>query len=227
MVFEQVVSLGAWCQTAHQITRRFGRAQGTFFDNIGTPARGLLTLLEGKGAALGESFVPILGGTDLRCVATSVIPHHEFMRDGQGRVLLDEGVMDRCRSRLRARWDRFVTACESGRPTLFVRHGGFEQEMGPIGPLDRKPDPEGYAGIDLHWICEALRWRFPDTPFHLAFAYHPEMLNFDPSQTPPEATVHAFPSITTHDWRGDDSQWDALFDRFSYAEQRPGLRVVA
>lgn len=210
------MSLGTWCQVTHQLVRRYGREDGVFFQRVGGGFEGLVSLLQDGGRHLGESWETANDGSDLYESTYQLLPHHEFGRTSDGRVFFSVDALRRRTEALRLRFQRLRRVCGAGDRVLFVRFGGW---CDPVRPWPYVRDGERVLhGYDLGRLTEAIETAFPGIRYRLVFAYHPELLAFDPGGAPDTVLVHAFPELAydhlppADKWKGYDRQWDDLFD---------------
>jgi hypothetical protein len=223
MIYEQIISLGAWCQVAHQVHRRFGRTWGGVFDWLVTPYESLLQVIEDDGERLARSFSPVEDRNSVVCNEYGVLYHHEFRRRPDGRRIFDRFSLDNCQSKFTHKIATFLTCVRSGRPTLFVRYGTFCSNPQAYPYI---AEPSVFTDADAHRLDELLRRKFPNLPYTLAIVYNPEYtpasLTLTGRIVPWAMPVNIDPD-DPYRWTGNDCDWDKFFSLFEYwiKEQDP------
>lgn len=88
MLFDYVISLGNYCETAYQIRRLTGNEKAYFFDWLVTPADGLIIALESdfRQVFLRQNLELWHGGESIIDTATNILFHHDFSRDVNGKI---------------------------------------------------------------------------------------------------------------------------------------------
>lgn len=212
MVFRHVVSLGGNCEPAHQLRLNALHTVRGVFDWLVTPLDAIPTILADRGARLANEFVAVHEGTSVGCRAYDVLYHHEFPRDDRNRVIFGMREVERCRAKLRHKWDNLEAACRGNEAILFVRLGP-ESDL----PWDRcGPGREPVRSNDLNRIADAIGAAFPGLEFRLLVIALPGGAEHVFSEAlDPRVAVRALPRHRTVGWAADDEDWRALFSTLS------------
>lgn len=208
--FVHAISLGANCETAHQL-RRLGRLSlHGLFDWLVTPIDAIDPILADDGAQLARSFVSANNGTSVRCGAYGLLYHHEFPREPPGEAFrFDAELIAQCRRKLSHKFATLLGACAGSGPVVFIRTG-----PGSDLAWDARRAP---VDADLRRLEASIERRFPELDFRLlVIDTSPE-----PQFTPPPPgdrleVVHA-PRRRVVGWALDDMDWDAIAARLRFA----------
>lgn len=215
--FDHIISLGARCQTAHQIRRYFGVQTPWPFDWWVTPTMSLIELLENDFDGLfdpncleiGDGKAPGDGKHWTLCRRTGVIHAHDFERD-QVTWEIDMTKFPAMCAANRVRYGAVIDWFRrlEGR-VLFVRCGkGFNH---------RSVRDAYYSVETLNRLMAALDKRLPGVDARLLLLSgdmeEPADPDFDRTGIDAKITFdHADNSAATR-WEGDDAAWDAVFER--------------
>ena len=204
---EQVISLGAWCQTTWQLQRMGLRRAASPFDDTGSPMRALAAIIEAGGHGIADDVLAIDGGHTATCRTYGLILHHAFPRDAADKVILNARTLRRARQRMAFRWRILDAALATGRPTLFVRHGAMARAPYILAG-ERN---EGPVAVDpLNLFMQAARRRWPDTPMRTLWLLDPLVATpvgvLDPAITHVAATTTL--GVAGEAWHGCSSTWD-------------------
>lgn len=201
--FDNIVSLGSFCQTAHHIRRRFG-TKAYPFDWWVTPSIGLVEVIETQFSDLfkSENMKVVIedAGKAVMCDCYGIMHYHDFDQAKIEGEILDFLVRAECinnLSKFSYLVNRFLNL--SGK-ILFIRVGsGYVQHYNKNQELDRLLIARLKAGLEkilpkceIH-ILLLNGYNLDDLPSNV---YHSEVNNYDLS----------------HVWYGSDKGWDEMFD---------------
>lgn len=215
MKYDQVVSLGGWCQVAYQIKRALpGRPTGPF-DWLVTPYQALLATLDDKGARIGSHVRLTDDGTEPLCEAYGLLYPHEFPRDASNNAVITDEAAVACREKMERRFRRLDESLRAGVPTLFIRFGTFAEKLAAWPYFAEQAT---FTRDDAARFCDRIETLYPDLPYHVAFVHHPDLMPAEPWDDKRSALYSLGPVSVSHlaganQWRGHDGQWDELFER--------------
>lgn len=186
--YDEIVSLGSTCQTAHQLRRCLGIERAHVFDWVVTSDPGILQHIEsGLHGYFGlESLIRDPGGR-----ARDVRTGTQFLHDIPDGCDLAAAHREAA-PRIAALVDRWHRLMGSGQTVLFIRKHGWADH--PVLAADR-----------LH---QALTAAAPGLRFRLLYLTEPG--KFEPVADMPGLVHRPLPQPDPPDWRGLDSAWDEV-----------------
>lgn len=213
----QVVSLGGYCQLAAQLERRVGdRRFAGPFDWLVSPLRAVAAALSDPSTVCA-SLRPICGGHTMQCVATRLVPHHEFERDDTGTVQLTSDALVAARSKFLHKFASARSRME-GQRGLFIRYSGLNEADPQAHPhLDDRAAPVG--ADDICRLHDAAREAFGVSDSRLVFVYHGTLTHFTgPATGDGFDAIDLGPVEINHlpepdRWKGDPRVWDRVFEQ--------------
>ncbi len=216
--FRHIVSLGGNCEPALQL-RRTGRHQTHGpFDWLVTPLDSVAQILADDGARLATRFFAANEGTSAGCAEYGVLYHHEFPRGDGDVIVFDTEAIERCRSKLRHKMERFITVCSSAEPVLFIRVWP-ETDLG----WDRLGVGKAAArSPDLNALANSIAERFPKLDFSILIAaLDSDRHNDFSGPLDPRIAIQLLPQKSEHEWSAADAGWGRLLDRIVYVGEGP------
>lgn len=196
MTFQHYVSLGGYCEVAHQIRRRWGTKKAHFFDWLVTPFPGLMKILESDfdGVFLRENLRLDPRTHSVVDAANGLAFHHEFTRNELGHVTDD--IIDRkykvSRAKMQFLIDRWRGVTRGSDPTLYV--------------LVSNEHPD-----DILRLQALMRGKYPGHDFTLLWARRPGAPGLETEVDGLiQAIVPGAPAGPT-EWQGDNAAWDKAF----------------
>jgi hypothetical protein len=205
---ERIVSLGAWCQTTHQIRRMFGASVSSPYDWLVTPLDALIASLRDGGQQFGRAVVTRDNEYAI-CYRYGLLYHHEFGRDALGIPIVSEAALANCRQKLTHKFSAMVADC-AHRNTLFVRYGGFARAARPSPYV---VEEEIIGSQHINPLVSALDAAFPTTNFRLLFFTNQSFAqsSFDATLDRRVITAEMPPDPPNAPWEGTDQLWEDLF----------------
>jgi hypothetical protein len=218
VVFRRILSIGANCETAHQLRRTDRYQTASLFDWLVTPLDSVIAVLADDGARLATEFLSANEGTSVRCAAYDVLYHHEFPRAAQDLVSFSTDAIDRCRSKMTHKMQTLLQALSAPEPVLLIR-GYPASDLG----WDRfHASGTDASADDLNKLAAAVGQRFPKADFRLL------VLRLEPcgalqgaERLDPRIAVRTLERPSEPgSWAASDSAWDAVLDQIAYEPER-------
>ena len=217
-MFEQVLSLGAWCQVTEQLKRLQLLTTHSPFDWLVTPYDSLLDVIADDGCRFALDVRPTEDRTSMSCSSYGLLYHHEFSRDDAGHVIIDDQHLMNTRAKLLHKMSMFDAACRSGRKTLFVRMGGHAE---PPVAWPYLSDDKAFLTADMNRLAEILSRRFPALDYHVMFVNFTETTKFEPVANDRFSThVIRWPIHHPAGWEGETEAWRDLLHHSGFAFAR-------
>lgn len=209
MEFARVVSLGALCEAAYQIRRRYGVTPFNPFDWIGAPLSSISSILADDGRMLGHE-IEVRGDSAI-CKHYGVNYYHEFHRDEDRSPVITDRSLTVCKRKLRRKYLHLINRLDDDQPTLFIRlHGHHDSAAAEY----LTPDPRPLLTSEINDLVHCLERKFPRLPFRVAFVKMSgvtKLINDAPPD--PRILFHEIPPFSL--WQGNNDAWDEIFDTYS------------
>ena len=119
--YNHIISLGAWCQVAEQLRRHEVSFVSSPFDWLVTPFESLLRIIRNGGVQLCNDVAQYDGGQSAICTNYGVLYHHEFPRDTQDKVKINDDDRIVGRSKLLHKMANLDVYCKRDGRKLFIR----------------------------------------------------------------------------------------------------------
>lgn len=170
MKYDSVISVGGNCEVAHNLREFTGSTSAHVFDWWVAPFPGVIDLLDSNFTGLFESSnMEIMGDRKaVRCKRYGIIHHHDFKRDENKRVIVEEveEQLPKLTAKYAALLSRLLGACSDGRRVLLIRSWreiihepkGYPKQLIPGVPI-----------YDFSGFVDAFRRRFPDANISVLF----------------------------------------------------------
>lgn len=202
----RAVSLGVWCQVAHQLAKHDLHIPGPFDDQAGS-FDGLVGILRGDYEP-GPDAIPY-DGTTVIGAQTRVIYHHAFRRDAAGVPLIDDRSKSVCQRQFRIRMAALEKTLADEGEVVFIRQGG-KLAQPTVSPY--LPDSSNLLSADYDALTDALDKRFPGLAYRVAIVFFDGLTRAEPSAN---SRVSLHPMTLPDEaklatWEGDDNQWARL-----------------
>ncbi len=212
--FDTVISLGARCQVAHQLRRKFPHLKSQFFDWLNTPDQALVEILnEGmKGfpddlpLSLGPSHQHQFNHRHIIEGRFGTLLSHDFINDGSD-------IYDQWKSvkeKYKKTTSRFHETVERSDNILFVR-----MSFGLTGSLGYDTDSRANHDLAID-IKKAIVRTFPNLKFSLLLISHVR----EDETVDGNLTVSYLPEQIGETWEGKNEDWDMLLDRYKIVDAR-------
>lgn len=182
------------------------------FDWLVTPLPSLIAMLRDGCAQVGIEATPADNGNTAQCDRYGALYHHEFPRDKNGHVVIEQAALEKLRSKLLHKMKRMDEACRSEKRTLFVRFGGHGL---PAIAWPYIKEEETFRSRDMWRLWWAIKRRYPRLKFHLLNVTIAETTNVSERFLPPN-TTHCrlkWPTRRPCNWDGISEDWSDMLTR--------------
>ncbi|WP_426010543.1 DUF1796 family putative cysteine peptidase [Caulobacter sp. DWR2-3-1b2] len=205
----QFLSVGGYCQVAHQIQRYTGCKTSSPFDWLVSPIDGTIKIIEDDGEGLARDVKTRSNGKSAICARYGVSYHHEFIRDKDGLVVFSVEALLSTRAKLLHKLRNFRAQARMG-PVTFIRFGTFAHSADANPYLADEPMPFS----KLNALAVALEAMSRD--FRLAVVNHDSIWPLHADVALDERIdLHRIEVSESGTWEGDDAQWDAILGQYA------------
>lgn len=222
------VSLGAWCQVAHQLKLQVGdKFVPSAWDWIVGPLSSVTKILDSNGGNFCEGMSLSKPSNSLTCSAYEILYHHEFKRGANDEAFSSkEGIMS-AREKLAHKHISMSSRIKSSDECVtFVRFGGHAR---PLVAWPYAKDCSPVSTSDINEIANSIERSFPDIAFRILFVTCPaaHLFEIDHSSLDPRVWHVEMRKIPGSGWEGSDEDWSDIiskvperFDRLTHESEK-------
>lgn len=208
------VSLGAWCQVAHQLKSHAGdQFVPSAWDWIVGPLNSVSKMLDTDGDNFCEGMSLSKPSNSLTCEGYGILYHHEFKRGDKGEAFSSKEGIVNVRSKLTHKHKSMSSRLRSTDECVtFVRFGGHAK---PLVAWPYANDSSPVSANEINEIAYSIERAFPNIAFRILFVTCPtaHVFTIDHSQLDPRVWTVEMKQRPGSKWEGSDDDWAEVISR--------------